>query len=122
MLASVESMAWRILVAQRYGRPSQLVLAFAAAPTFSVATNGCLTVSASLKLSGSIRGLLNDHCFRKGQNSLRASSLTSHHVVLAINSATLLIPASTTKLIISAAALRRLSPHNCFRTAGLSKG
>jgi D-alanyl-D-alanine carboxypeptidase len=99
-----------------------LVLAFAATPTFSVATNGWPAVSTSLNLNGSIRGLLNDHCFHKGQNSLHAIRIASHHAVLAINSATLLIPASTTKLIISAAALLRLSPHNCFRTAGLSKG
>jgi len=122
MLASVESMAWRILVAKRYGRPSQLVLVFAATPIFSVTTNGWPTVSASLNLSGSIRGLRNDHCFRKGQPSLRAIGLSSRHTTLDINSATLLIPASTTKFIISAAALLRLSPHDCFRTAFLAKG
>jgi D-alanyl-D-alanine carboxypeptidase len=122
MLASVESMAWRILVAKRYGRPSPLVLAFAAASTVSVTTNGWPTVSVSPELSGSIRRLLNDHCLRKGQNSRRAISLASHQAVLALNSATRLIPASTTKLITRAATLLRLSPHKCFRTAVLSKG
>src|ERR671923_2196225 len=46
---------------------------------------------------------LNDASFQRGQKGARAVSLTSHHIIFDLNGEALLIPASTTKLISSAA-------------------
>ncbi|MBI3328152.1 MAG: D-alanyl-D-alanine carboxypeptidase/D-alanyl-D-alanine-endopeptidase, partial [Nitrospinae bacterium] len=51
---------------------------------------------------------------------LRAVNVASGEILLDIHGDTLLIPASTLKLITSAAALQRLSPHYRFRTSFLS--
>jgi D-alanyl-D-alanine carboxypeptidase/D-alanyl-D-alanine-endopeptidase (penicillin-binding protein 4) len=97
-----------------------LVLTFAATLAFSLATHGWPAVSAALPLNGSISWLVNDPCFHKGQKSIRAVNLTTSQTILDINGDALLIPASTTKLVTSATALLRLSPHYRFRTVFLS--
>jgi D-alanyl-D-alanine carboxypeptidase len=118
----VESMAWRMLATIGHGRPSLLVLAFAATLTLSVATNGWPAVSWAPDLHGSIRRLVNDSCFHNGQNGFPAINLTSRQTVVDINGDALLIPASTTKLITSAVALLRVSPYYRFHTVSLSPG
>jgi serine-type D-Ala-D-Ala carboxypeptidase/endopeptidase (penicillin-binding protein 4) len=120
MLDDVEGMAWRMLAAIGHGRPSLLVLTFAATLAFALATHGWPAVSAAPALNGSISSLVNDPCFRQGQKSIRAVNLTTSQIILDINGNALLIPASTTMLVTSATALLRLSPHYRFRTAFLS--
>jgi serine-type D-Ala-D-Ala carboxypeptidase/endopeptidase (penicillin-binding protein 4) len=120
MLVYVESMAWSMLAAIGHGKPSLLVLVFAATLPFLFATTGWPAVSAAPTLNGSISQLVNDPCFHRGQKSIRAVNLSTGQTILDIDGDTLLIPASTTKLVTSAAALLRLSPHYRFRTAFLS--
>jgi D-alanyl-D-alanine carboxypeptidase/D-alanyl-D-alanine-endopeptidase (penicillin-binding protein 4) len=122
MLDYVESMAWCMLAAIGHGRPSLVVLAFAATLTFCVATYSWPAISSAPNLNSTISRLVNAPCFHKGQKGVRAVDLTSRQTILDINGDTLLIPASTTKLITGAAALLRLSPHYRFRTAFLSTG
>jgi serine-type D-Ala-D-Ala carboxypeptidase/endopeptidase (penicillin-binding protein 4) len=120
MLDYVKSMAWRMLAAIGHGGPSLLVLTFAATLASSLASHGWPAVSAAPPLNGSISWLVNDPCFHKGQKSIRAVNLTTSQTILDINGDALLIPASTTKLVTSATALLRLSPHYRFRTVFLS--
>jgi D-alanyl-D-alanine carboxypeptidase len=117
MLGCVESMAWHMLAAIGYGRPSLLTLAFAATLARSLATIGWSAVSVASTLNGSIIRLVNDPCFHKGQKSIRAVSLTTRQTILDINGDAPLIPTSTTGLVISATALLRLASYYRVRTA-----
>jgi serine-type D-Ala-D-Ala carboxypeptidase/endopeptidase (penicillin-binding protein 4) len=67
-----------------------------------------------------ISKLLSDPCFQNGQKGARAVNLTTRQTLYALNGDAVLIPASTTKLITSAAASPRLSPRYGFRTAFLA--
>lgn len=105
-----------------HGRPSLVVLAWAASLICSVATNSWPAVPSVLHPNSSIGRPVGDTCFHKGQKGIRVVDLTSHQTVLDINDETPPIPASTTKLITSAVAPLRLPPRDCFRTAFLSTG
>jgi D-alanyl-D-alanine carboxypeptidase len=60
--------------------------------------------------------LLNDPGYQKGQHGARAVDLAARHSLLAINGDAPLIPALTTKIVTSATALLRSSPHYRVRT------
>jgi serine-type D-Ala-D-Ala carboxypeptidase/endopeptidase (penicillin-binding protein 4) len=117
MLDCVEGMAGHMLVAIEYGRPALLALTFAASLALTTATNGWAAVSSAPNLDSSISRLLRNRGCRPGQKSAYAVSLISRQTILDLDGDALLIPASTTKLITSAAALLRLSSYYRFRTA-----
>lgn len=78
--------------------------------------------SVQIDLNSQVKALLNDACFHKGRTGLRAVDVKSGLSILDLNGEALLIPASTTKLMTSAAALLRLGPQYRFRTALLTTG
>jgi hypothetical protein len=67
-----------------------------------------------------MRGFLDDPCFHKGANRVDAISLLSRPTILDGKCNALLIATPATKLITTAAALPRLSPHDRCRSAFLS--
>lgn len=105
MLDCMESMAWHMLAAIRYGRPPLLTLAFAPTLASQLATIGWCAPSVAPTLNGSIIRLANDPCFLKGQKSRRAINLATNRTVRDVNGDAPLIPASMTGLVMSATAL-----------------
>lgn len=91
--------------------------------SFILVCAGCLLTWLALARAADlheIKDLLNEACFQKAQFGVHAVDIPSGAVWLDIRGDTLLIPASTAKLITSAAAALRLSLHYRFRTAFLT--
>jgi hypothetical protein len=91
MLVYIERMAWRMLAAIAYHRPSLAVLAFAATLAVSAATNDWPAVSSSPHLNGLIGRLSNQPCCHTGQKGVHAVNLTSHQTILDVHGDTLVI-------------------------------
>jgi serine-type D-Ala-D-Ala carboxypeptidase/endopeptidase (penicillin-binding protein 4) len=111
-----QRMACRFLGCIGHCRPFLPIVLLAVILIFSVHPAAASALSSPSNLSDYVNTLLNDPCFQKGQHGARAVNLASRQRLLDVNGDALLIPASTTKLITSAAALLRLSPHYRFRT------
>ena len=105
-----------------YGRPRLGVIAMAVA-ALMIATAlppGWSSPSSGTDLNGAVKQLLNDPCFHRGRIGAYGFGLTSGQTLLDVHGEALLIPASTTKLVTSAAALLRLTPLYRFRSAFLT--
>jgi D-alanyl-D-alanine carboxypeptidase/D-alanyl-D-alanine-endopeptidase (penicillin-binding protein 4) len=113
-------MACRFLGCIGHRRSSLLVVVLSVILIFYLHAAAWSAISSSPSLNSYVNKLLSDPCFQKGQYGARAVNLASRQTLFDVNGDALLIPASTTKLITSAAALLRLSPHYRFRTMLLS--
>jgi D-alanyl-D-alanine carboxypeptidase len=109
-------MTCRFLGGIGHFRPSLLTVVFTVILFYVVHPAAGSALSSLPDLNNDVNKLLNNPRFQKGQYGARAVDLAARQSLIDINGDTLLIPASTTKLVTNAAALLRLSPHCRFRT------
>jgi hypothetical protein len=93
MLVYLERVAWRMLAAIAYHRPSLAVLALAATLAVSAAAHDRPAVSSSPYLSGLIGRLLSQPCCHKKYKRVHAVNLASHQTIRDVNGDSLLISA-----------------------------
>ena len=98
-------------------RPPLLTVVLTVIPPCLVHPTAGSAVSSLSKLSHSnVVKLPNDPCFQKGQHSASAMGLAACQNLPDIDRDAPLIPASTIKLVTSAAVFMRLPPHHRFHT------
>jgi hypothetical protein len=107
MLVYLEPVAWRMLAAIAYYRPSLVLPVFAATLAVSAAMFDRPTVSSSPDLSGLIGRLSSHPSCHKKQKRVHAVKLAPHQTIRDINGDSLQIAALATKLMTSAAAVKQ---------------
>jgi hypothetical protein len=107
MLVYLEPVAWRMLAAIAYYRPSLVLPVFAATLAVSAAMFDRPTVSSSPDLSGLIGQLSSHPSGHKKQKRVHAVKLAPHQTIRDINGDSLQISALATKLMTSAAAVKQ---------------
>jgi hypothetical protein len=106
MLVYLEPVAWRMLAAIAYRRPSLVLPVSAATMAVSAAMLDRPTVSSAPDLSGLIGRLLSHPSCHKKQKRVHAVKLAPHQTIREI-SGSLQISALATKLMTSAAAVKQ---------------
>jgi serine-type D-Ala-D-Ala carboxypeptidase/endopeptidase (penicillin-binding protein 4) len=116
----LERMARMMLASHGRQRPCVIAIMVAALMIATALPPGWSSPSSGADLNGAVKKLLQDPCFHRGRIGMRGFGLTSGQALLDVHGEALLIPASTAKLVTSAAALFRLSPQYRFRSAFLT--